>query len=84
MICDDSKGNHWIRLSQAGSDLKHTFKGLGHVKQGWCGHGQGARTSWADINGDGKADMLCDDNLGRHWAMLSKGDGTFKNVGAYK
>lgn len=80
MICDDSKGGHWVQLSLGNGK----FKDLGMVKNGWCGHGHGAHTQWADINGDGMADMLCDDNHGRHWAMLSMGDGRFKDMGAYK
>lgn len=26
------------------------------------------RVQWADINGDGKDDMLCDSEDGEHWA----------------
>ena len=39
--------------------------------------------SWADINGDAKADMLCDHPDGRHYAMLSNGDGTFEDLGNF-
>jgi hypothetical protein len=37
---------------------------------GWCS-GSG-RTTWADIDGDGKADIICDDTRGgKHWAKIS-------------
>lgn len=45
----------------------------GRWQWGWCGHG-GSKTSWADIDGDGNADMICDDNVGRHWARLMNGN----------
>lgn len=64
MICDDVKGNHWVILSSGGKKWK---KDLGRILKGWCGH-PGSRTSWADIDGDGKADILCDDTKGNHWA----------------
>lgn len=81
IICDDSKGRHWIMLSNGDGSFKAD---LGRVKKGWCGH-RGATTSWADINGDGKADMICDDLMGSHWAMLSAGDGTFlRDVNNFK
>lgn len=32
----------------------------------WCKNGI---TQWADINGDGKADMICDYKDGQHWAQ---------------
>ena len=80
LICDDSKGNHWVRLvtDQAGKLLD-----LGLVKSKWCSH-KGSYTQWADVDGDGKADMICDDLKGNHWFMLSRGDGKFTNVGLYK
>jgi hypothetical protein len=42
-------------------------KNLGKYKSGWCSH-PGSTTSWADIDGDGKDDMICDDTKGNHWA----------------
>lgn len=75
MICDDSKGNHWINFSNGNG----TFRGAGLVLKGWCGH-PGAMTHWADLNGDGKADMTCDDKQGRHWVNLSLGNGKFRDL----
>jgi hypothetical protein len=42
-------------------------KNLGKYKTGWCRH-SGSTTTWADIDGDGKDDMICDDTKGNHWA----------------
>lgn len=77
-ICDDSYGNHWIKLSHGNGN----WQDLGRVLHSWCGHG-GAVTRWADLNGDGKADIVCDDKAGRHWTMLGNGNGKFTNVGMY-
>jgi len=73
ILCDDSAGRHWYRLSRGGEGH---FDGGRHYKSGWCSH-SGSKTNWADINGDGKADLLCDDRHGRHWYMLSSGNGHF-------
>lgn len=51
--------------------------------ENWCGH-SGSYTNWADINGDGNADMICDDSQGKHRIQLSNGDGTFKDLGKVK
>ena len=40
-----------------------------HYLSGFC-KGSGAKLSHADINGDGKADIICDDNKGRHYIRL--------------
>lgn len=61
MICDDTKGNHWIQLSHGNGH----FTDRGHVQGGFCGH-KGATTTWADVNGDGRADLICDDTNGYH------------------
>merc|ERR1739849_38189 len=67
MICDDTHGRHWDQLSYGNG----RFYNMGMVMSGWCMH-TGATTSWADVNGDGKADMICDDTHGRHWFILTK------------
>jgi len=58
------------------SRVHHKVTDLGNYLNGWCGHA-GAKTRWADINGDGLDDIICDDNKGRHWGRLSNGDGTW-------
>merc|ERR1711998_104725 len=72
MLCDDTAGRHWYRLATGNGN----FGGSKHYLSGWCSH-HGAKTNWADINGDGKADLLCDDTAGRHWYKLSHGNGPF-------
>ena len=67
MICDSKFGKHWVLLLDGKGGFK---KNLGMFQTGWCGH-EGARTHWADINGDGRADMLCSDENGKHWAKLT-------------
>jgi hypothetical protein len=43
---------------------------VGKFKEGWCSH-SGSYTQWADFNGDGKMDMMCDDSQGSHWSILT-------------
>lgn len=61
MICDDKRGYHWSRITK-GNVVKDGWKSTdwGMWKNGWCGHAT-AVTQWADIDGDGKADILCND-----------------------
>merc|ERR1712153_130815 len=73
MLCDAPKGYHWAMYGKGGNWVKAHTK---FHSKGWCGHA-GAYTQYADINGDGKVDMTCDDTLGRHWTAYSKGNGTF-------
>ena len=77
MLCDDKQGRHWINLS-LGNGKFHDLNGP--KVSGWCGH-PGSKAQWADVNGDGKADLLCDDTVGRHWVLLSNGNGTFVGKG---
>jgi hypothetical protein len=46
-----------------------TFQDQGLVLNNWCWH-KGAYSSFADVNGDGRADFLCDDSDGNHWAKI--------------
>merc|ERR1719454_2507372 len=73
MVCDDFHGNHWAMLGLGGNwnpakTIKHS--------NGWCSHA-GSYTQYADVNGDNKDDMTCDDTFGRHWTAYSRGNGTF-------
>jgi len=53
------------------------------VSKQWCGHA-GSYLSWADVDGDGIPDMLCDDSAGRHWALLiAKGGGIKRDLGMH-
>lgn len=60
MICDDADGNHSALLSTGDGTFKREVV---EFMTGWCGENvaTGSYTQWADLNGDGKADMLCDD-----------------------
>lgn len=89
--CDDN-GNHWSILSMPAAEPKRAAvkeiaepffklgKEIGQFKSGWCSH-NGSQTSWADVNGDGMDDMICDDTQGSHWVMLSNGDGKMTDLG---
>ena len=56
----------------------------GLMKSNWCIH-KGSRVTWADVDGDGAADLLCDDTNGHHWAILSDGSGGIKkDLGMYQ
>jgi len=74
MLCDvHAGGKHWAMLGASGAWNK------AHTKMhstGWCGHA-GSYTQYADVNGDGKVDMTCDDTAGRHWTAFHKGNGAF-------
>jgi hypothetical protein len=57
---------------------------LGLIRKGWCSHA-GSYLSWADVDGDGIPDMLCDDIKGNHWASLSDGRGGIKkDIGLWR
>jgi len=71
MHCDDTRGNHWIILA-TGRSGRYTNWGYQASTRNWCAQ-KGGRTSWADVSGDGKADMICDDLHGRHWIRVSTG-----------
>lgn len=83
MICDDYRGNHWVRLSKGDG----TWDKLGMVLMDWCKPRDGNMyriTTWADSDGDGKADIHCDDSRGYHSLLTTKfsnGKLSFQNVG---
>jgi len=77
MVCDGKNGWHWAKLSLGNGK----FRDLGTIIQNWC-RAPNEFPHWADINGDGKADILCDGNNGGHWALLSLGNGKFRDLGS--
>ena len=78
MICDDVKGRHWAMLANGHGDGLVTWKkDFGNFMNGWCGHA-GSRSTWADVDGDGKADLICDDTNGNHWLRTMNGIGGVK------
>ena len=70
MLCDHPDGRHWALLSKGDG----TFIDLGNYLSDWCMNG--GLTRWADINGDGRSDIICEDK-GRYEVMFSYGQGTF-------
>ena len=66
VICDDEKGNHWIRISEGKKFSTHEL----HFNN-FCSH-PGSVTQWADVNNDGWADMICDDLEGKHYIAFAK------------
>merc|ERR1712086_1025119 len=69
MTCDDTLGRHWTAYSKGNGTFYYKYHPALYK---WCGHA-GSWTTWADINGDGKKDITCNDRLGRHWSRLSRG-----------
>lgn len=57
-------------------------KNHGRFLSNWCNTHYGTMT-WADIDGDGKADAICDEKNGNHYARLSNGNGQSKGLGLY-
>jgi len=55
--------------------------GFNALPSNWCYESQfkNGKIKWADIDGDGKADMHCDYLHGSHKVRLSNGDGTFRS-----
>ena len=69
ITCNDKNGNHWALLSNG--DGTFFNKGNdGKFLSNWC-VGSNKQTSYGDINGDGTADMICDDlHTGTHIVKL--------------
>ena len=65
MICDDINGRHWLTLAN-GYDHGRVHWMNEYFFNGFCGH-KGAITTWADVDGDGMADIICDDSVGNHY-----------------
>merc|ERR1712196_501962 len=76
MTCDDAHGGHWAMLGHGGwwnphQTVKHSTN--------WCSHA-GSYTQYADLNGDGKYDITCNDNQGRHWSRYGAGYSWYGSV----
>lgn len=63
-------------------NLKDSPPRFGLITTKWCSHGI---STWADVDGDGIADLLCDSIKGDHYALLLDGRGGIKkNVGLHQ
>lgn len=72
LICMSEIGNYNVYRNDGVMPLINTGKRLGP----WCNEKYGRQ--WADIDGDGVADLTCNSFDGRHFAKLSDGKGGFK------
>ncbi|GIL54597.1 hypothetical protein Vafri_10334, partial [Volvox africanus] len=81
LTCADNVGRHWAILSKNGCadedwagarPVNVCPAGFGCPRpNGWCIH-EGSVFRQLDCDGDGALDLTCTDNVGRHWAILSK------------
>ncbi|GIL54611.1 hypothetical protein Vafri_10334, partial [Volvox africanus] len=81
LTCTDNVGRHWAILSKNGCadedwagarPVNVCPAGFGCPRpKGWCVH-EGSVFRQLDCDGDGALDLTCTDNIGRHWAILSK------------
>ncbi|MCB1032809.1 MAG: VCBS repeat-containing protein, partial [Acidobacteria bacterium] len=72
LTCSAPDGSQYVLLS-TGTGLKSPNSDPdGLLIRDWCSFST-AVTRWVDFNGDGKADLHCDDDRGSHWVMLSTG-----------
>ncbi len=76
LTCASTDGSQYVLLSTGTRLVSPNSHPDGLLLENWCAS-SGATTRWADFNGDGKADLHCDDDAGNHWVMLS--DGTALN-----
>jgi hypothetical protein len=70
LICHDTAGRRWIDFAAEGGHLHGDADSLPVFN--WCNF-PGASLVFADFNGDGRADFLCHDTLGRKWIDFSDG-----------
>lgn len=74
LIRNDSSGNVYTHLAKEDGTFDTTYS----TTSGPGGAGDGLVAA-ADVNGDGKADLIKFDNSGNVYTFLSKGDGTFES-----
>ena len=75
LLCSSTTGRHYRSLN-IGPRKTVVMRTSVEAKHGWCA-AAGSRASWADVNGDGYADLLCDATNGYHHVLLSDGNGGF-------
>ena len=67
--CDTDSGDHFVRIWQPGPE-----EFTPHVRvPNWCTYtvAYKARLVWTDVNGDGRADMVCEDESGLRAVLLT-------------
>lgn len=74
LTCSAASGSQYVLLSTRDGLKSPNADRDGLVLRAWC-RSSGAAVRWADFNGDGKADLHCDDDRGDHWVMVSDGRG---------
>ncbi|XP_032241050.2 uncharacterized protein LOC5515387 [Nematostella vectensis] len=74
ILCHDHSGNKWISYAQSNGGFNNKIDW--HKAMGWCYH-QGSQLLIADINGDGRDDLLCHDANGYKWVALANCHGQF-------
>ena len=82
IICSNDSGEHSaVFLDGKGNSLETAVDRI-IIATGFC-VGHPGKVQFADINGDGLQDMLCDYG-GSHWAQYSLGNGKFTDLGLWK
>ncbi len=71
LACDCESGEHRVLVSNGRDVQSANTSAMGTVATGFCS-AAGAKTSWADFNGDGLADLFCHDQ-GRQSVLVSTG-----------
>jgi hypothetical protein len=75
--CQDGPGRHWIAFSNGNGSFASTSSGW-PAYGAWCDL---AHTQQGDFNGDGKTDLICNADDGRHILAFANADGTFSSPG---
>jgi FG-GAP-like repeat len=75
LLCHDLGGRNWIVYANAEGNF-------GDFRSGWTGVSalctqEGNQWYVKDLNGDGRADIVCIDNNNGKWYRFAKPDGTF-------
>lgn len=72
LTCSSASGSQFVLLSTRTGLESPNDDPDGLVRTHWCAS-SGAVVRWADFDGDGRADLHCDDDDGNHWVLVSDG-----------
>jgi hypothetical protein len=88
LICNNNDGSYQVLLSSGGyllkpaTSLSKGYMTYNGVKiQNWCNPLIANSAQWIDVNGDGKADLVCNYIDGTHWLWLSTGNDLVSGTG---